>query len=336
MKTPSSPARDYRRLGYLALAHAVVLLALSPFCLASRATDEPGFWLLPLWVGLVLLWFFWPVVLTLHHGRSALRFTVFISVAAVLLLPTLAFCNTVTPGLFGFPAGVDLNPINDWRYFSAYRAGRLEAQKDVAAGILAIERYGLGAGSDAKILRERFQIEVRAIAGCVVDEKILGHAAGYNEVSEAEIDRRVGLNRVAEASEEAAELAKEEYARQEQSFKELTARLTSLPPDGKIITKFIRPYVDQEPLTDLQGSDELAPLVHAIEKYLAAQVPKDAPPFTLRLSVQATPTSDPTFGISAQGPPGPVYENIHNNLQTFAAPRWTRGSLTVSLDFVIR
>lgn len=240
------------------------------------------------------------------------------------------------PWVFGFPEGVTLNPINDWRYFSAYRVGRAEAQKDVAAGILAIEEYGFGAGTAAKILRERYNIEVRAVAGCVVNEKILGHAAGYNKVSEAEIDRRVGLNRVAEAREEGAKLAKEEYARRQQFSKDLARRLSSLPPDAKIMTESIWPYLDEQPINDRAAEEEFAPLLHAVEKYLVERVPKDTPPFTLHVSVYATPTSDPRYEISSHGSPRPVYENIYNNLQAIAAPRWTRGSLTLSLDFVIR
>ncbi|MEY2483420.1 MAG: hypothetical protein QOK24_1948, partial [Verrucomicrobiota bacterium] len=250
MNTPWSHARAYRRLGYLALAHAAILFGIAAFLLKSGSTDSGGLWFLRLWVGLVALWFLWPIVLALHPGRSALRLTVFTSIAAVLLLPSLRFFDMTAPWVLGFPDGVSLNPISSWQYFSAYRAGRFQAQKDRAAGILAIEEFGFGAGMATEILRERYQIEVRAVAGCLVNEKILGHAAGYNAVSEPEIDRRVGRKRVAEAREEAAKLATEEIARQRQFTEDLAKRLSSLPPDAKIKIESIWLYVDQQPLVN--------------------------------------------------------------------------------------
>ncbi|MEY2483396.1 MAG: hypothetical protein QOK24_1924, partial [Verrucomicrobiota bacterium] len=83
---------------------------------------------------------------------------------------------------------------------------------------------------------------------------------------------------------------------------------------------------------------ELAPLVHAVEKYVVEHVPKDAPSFKLYVSVKATPTSDPKFEISSwwNTPPKSVWENIHNNQQTIVAPRWNRGSLTGGLYLVVR
>jgi hypothetical protein len=337
MNTPPSSSRAYRRLGYLALAHAAILIALTAWLIQSQGSNQP--WVVRIWVGLVTLWFLWVVVLALHRGRSIWRFVIFALLSVILIWPSFRFYNTFAPEAFGLPWAVSMDPVSVWKYFSAYRAGRTDAQKDVAAGILAIEEFGFGAGGGPhtqRILRERFQIEIRATAGCIVDEKILGHAAGYNSVSEPEIDRRFGRNRVEAAREEASKLAKEEYAREEQSFKELTTRLTSLPPDGKVITESISSYLDQKPLNDPAAEEELAPLVHAVETFVVEHVPKDAPPFTLHVSVYATPTSDPRFEISAHDPPRPVYENIYNNLQTITVPRWTKGSLTLSMDFVIR
>jgi hypothetical protein len=339
MKTSSPFARAYRQLGYLAIAHSVVLLGIAVFFLTVRKHGRSRLLVSSALVGLVALWFLWPIVLALHPGRSALRLTVFVSIAAVLLLPSLRFFGMTAPWVLGFPDGVTLNPISSWQYFSAYRAGRFQAQKDLAAGILAIEEFGFGAGTATEILRERYHIEVRVVAGCVVDEKILGHAAGYNKVSQAEIDRRFGLKRLAEAQEEGAKLTTEEIARKRQFTEDLAKRLSSLPPDAKIMTESIWLYVDQQPLVnDPVPEAELALLVHAVEKYLVEHVPKDAPSFKLYVSVQATPTSDPKFGISSwwNTPPKSVWENIHNNQQTIVAPGWNKGSLTGGLYLVVR
>jgi hypothetical protein len=214
MSTPSPSARTYKRLGYLALTHAVALFGLAALVLQNNGLG----WFRDLWVGLSTLWFLWPIVLVLHPGRSALRLTVFALLSAVLLFPSLLFYDRIAPDAFGLPDGARMNPLSAWMYFNAYRAGRVEAQKDVAAGILAIEEYGFlaGFGRDAELLCERYQIEVRPIAQCLVDESIFGHAAGYNKVSAREIDRRFGRSAIEATREEGYRLNKEERERQEQ------------------------------------------------------------------------------------------------------------------------
>jgi hypothetical protein len=335
----SPSARAYRRLGYLALGHAAALLALAPWFLASRFTDEPGYWLLPLWVGFVTLWFFWPVVLALHQGRSVPRFTVFIALTAVLMLPSLKPYSDLAPWTFGFPDGVTLNPVGNWKYFSAYRAGRAEAQKDVAAGILATEEYGLFAasGPSERTLRERYQVEDRVIAGCAVDERILGHAAGYNAVSEAEIGRRLG-SRLAQAREEDRKLAIEKGAREAQAIRDLTKRLTTLPPDGKVTAELIQPYVDQQPLDNPGDDEELRKLLREIELRVANSVPEEAPAFNFRVTVTSPSGKQPTFEIWSPSfsTPKPIWQTIDKNLQAASTTPWSKGYLYLSLEFAIR
>jgi len=336
MSTPSSSVRIYKRLGYLALAHAALLVALTALWLRMQSNEHES-WFQRFWVGSVTLWFYWPVALVLHRGRSVLRFAVFMLLATVVLLPSLWFCNRIAASEFGLPWGVDMTPWSMWQYFSAYRAGRVEAEKDVAAGILAIEEFGFSAGTGGQILRERYQIEVRAIAGCGVDDGILGHAAGYNSVSEPEIYRRFGRDHIATARNEGAKLWDEKLKREQQFSKDLARRLSSLPPDAKIMTESIWPYVDEQLVNDPAAEEELAPLVHAVERYLVEHVSKDAPPFKVYVSAKATPTSGPTFEIlSINSPPMPIWENLHNNLQTIAAPCWSKGSLRVGLYCVSR
>jgi hypothetical protein len=340
MSTSSPSVRTYKRLGYLAIAHAGALLALTSFCLASRATDEPGYWLLPLWVGLVTLWFFWPVVLVLHHGRSALRFALFGLIAAVLLLPSLRFYSMEAPWTFGFPPGVTLNPSSIWQYFSAYREGRAQAKKDIAAGVLALEEAGLlaGSGPAVDILRERYHIEVRAIAQCIVDERIRGHEAGYNSVSKPEIDRRIGPGRVEAAREEGNQAAVQQRAREQQAIKDLTTRLTTLPPDGKVTTESVWPYVDQQPLNNPGDEEDLRKLLREIELCVANSIPEEAPAFKLHVTVRSSSGERPTFEISSPDffPPKAIWQTIDKNLQAAAPPPWSKGYLYLALDFAIR
>jgi hypothetical protein len=333
MNTSSSP-RAYRRLGYVALAHAIALFGLG-FLL-----DEGGIeitWRMRLWIALITLWFLWPLILALHRGRSALRFAIFALVSVILLWPSLRFYNIFAPEAFGLPSGMRMNPVSGWKYGSAYLAGRSEAKKDISAGILAIEDAGLLPGHqrwDGPILRERFKIEIKTIAGSVVDETSIGHRDGYNDVSSREIDRRFGWDRVDAAREEALQ---EQYVHREQSVKELTKRLSGLPSDAKVTTELIRPDIDGRPPKDPVAEQRLAPFVHTVEQSVMDAVPEDTPAFELHISATLTPNSRPSFQISGSpNSPQSVSQAISNKLDAMPPPEWSEGSLSVAFDFLIR
>jgi hypothetical protein len=337
MKTTSPSARAYQRLGFLAVAHAVAAFGLGFLLLLGGSEDA---WRERLWVGLVTLWFFWPVVLALHYGRSILRFAVVMSLAAVVLFPSLCFYNMIAPSAFGLPWVVSMNPVSIWKYYSAYQTGRSEAKGDVAANILAIEESGLpgpGLAHYVRILRERYQIEVRRVAGCVVDEKIEGHQAGYNDVSEREIDRRVGLGCIEAAREEAARVGAEIYAREEQFFDDLAKRLSSLPPNGMVVIKSIRAWRDQNPLNDPAAEEGLKRIVQAVETVIMTAIPGNAPTFELHVSATLTPTEAPKFETSASpSPPDPIYRRIYQSLDSLLLPQWNKDRVSVAMDFTIR
>ena len=93
----------------------------------------------------------------------------------------------------------------------AYQAGRADAEQDVCVGRLAIEVFGLPSfwESDyANILEQRYHIQIKRVAGCCVNDQIIDHARGYNEVMEAEIQRRFGAG-VLEKVEAEAEANRE-------------------------------------------------------------------------------------------------------------------------------
>ena len=94
---------------------------------------------------------------------------------------------------FGLPMGCTLSPIRMTRFFAAYVRGRADARRDIRDGRLTVEVYGSGGGSIAKPLQERYHIDTRVVAGCVVNDTLMGHARGYNIVSAAEIKRRFGV-----------------------------------------------------------------------------------------------------------------------------------------------
>lgn len=90
--------------------------------------------------------------------------------------------------------------------------GRSDARADLRAGRLAIETFGLPPRDRPiyhRLLKERYGIEPRVVAGCIVNDSILGHVRGYNEVMREEIQRRFGAN----VFERTAEEARRIYAR---------------------------------------------------------------------------------------------------------------------------
>lgn len=89
---------------------------------------------------------------------------------------------------------------------SAYAIGREDAKRDIASGILACESYGLPApwaSEYERILRERYKVQLRYVAGCIVEPDQVEHAKGYNEISRPEIERRYGADVFARVASEA-------------------------------------------------------------------------------------------------------------------------------------
>lgn len=80
---------------------------------------------------------------------------------------------------------------------SAEERGRLDALQDIRTGRLASETFGKPAfyrEEYHRLLKKRFGIDYKIVAGCLVDDRIVGHAAGYNEVMHAEILARFGAD----------------------------------------------------------------------------------------------------------------------------------------------
>ena len=178
----------HRLAGLLAVLHSVAIFVSIIF----RPWPDPGRWFDPLWFGFATLWFFWPVVLVLHRGRSLLRAAVPLVLAAAVMSRWFSMYSFIGAPALGLPMGCDLHPVSMVRYVSAYVRGRADAKRDVKAGEIAIEVYGFGAGAYVKALEDRYAVKVRVVAGCVVDESLMGHARGYNLVASAELARRSG------------------------------------------------------------------------------------------------------------------------------------------------
>lgn len=94
----------------------------------------------------------------------------------------------------------------------ARKIGAKDAKSHVAANKLAVESFGMPAawmGEYKKLLKSQYDIELRTVAGCVVDDRILGHAEGYNKVMETEIKRRFGGDALKRAQQDAMKARQE-------------------------------------------------------------------------------------------------------------------------------
>ena len=72
----------------------------------------------------------------------------------------------------------------------AGRDGRVDAEDDFLNGKLAILSYGLPvawSADYAALLRRKHEIELRAVAGCMVSQRLVEYVAAYNEVMERHI-----------------------------------------------------------------------------------------------------------------------------------------------------
>ena len=68
---------------------------------------------------------------------------------------------------------------------SAIRQGEADAQKEVSEDNLAFEIYGLRTANKPSKSDESLKsrgIELRPVAGCIVNDEIIGHAQGFNRV----------------------------------------------------------------------------------------------------------------------------------------------------------
>ena len=93
---------------------------------------------------------------------------------------------------------------------SSSRVGAADAQLEIQSGTLALEEYGFGAGlpSVSDDYLSSLGVEIRPVAGCLVDDEIIGHASGFNREMRREIKDRFGSNVFKLADQQKSELKK--------------------------------------------------------------------------------------------------------------------------------
>jgi hypothetical protein len=323
--------RSYRILGVLALLHAAALVGLYEFVYTDDAYSQS---LARVWVVATALWLVWPLILLLRRGRSVRLFTTIAVPAALIYTPSFYLCQLEAPGAFGLE--FRMTPSSAWHYWTAYRKGRADAEQDLRAGKLAIEVYGFGAGAGSYValFRERFQAEVYAVAGCLVNDTIIGHAAGYNAVNEAEIERRFGKGAVEAAHEQGAKLDRERNARERGPQNGLARRVSSLAPEAHVVLHSLSVY-PAEALSDGRVEQEqLSRLVHAIEAHVSAIVPLEAEAFELLFLGTLTPDRPPTVTTSSNGGlPQAIRDRVDKSVKNLPDAR-ARAEVSYQLSFV--
>jgi hypothetical protein len=191
----TAAARRHRLLCWLAVSHAVVILGTMFPVMQDAETNRT--W--PLWTGVTTLWFFWPLILSLHPGRAKRRVYVAAGLSAALIaLPMHVYCSIVAPHVFA-PGG-DISVMSPYAavpYAYGFVRGWAEGKRRAGRGTIVVECYGFGcytpvAPPFSEEMRSKYRIETDAIAGCGVNDYILGHARGYNIASVREINRRYG------------------------------------------------------------------------------------------------------------------------------------------------
>jgi hypothetical protein len=91
-------------------------------------------------------------------------------------------------------------------WVSAPVRGQLTARFDVGRGHYRVLTFGLPPSwhpEYARLLRERYGIEVKTVAGCVVSQALISYVDSYDEVSTAAAIRKFGHDIFKESAEEA-------------------------------------------------------------------------------------------------------------------------------------
>jgi hypothetical protein len=207
MSSPDPDARVHRILAGCAVLHAFLIsswfVASWPvFPWNSEWQGDP--FAADLWIAMATLWLFWLIVLVLHRGRSIQRILISSTVSLVILWPAWREYSAIAPQKFGVPEDVHSFSLREiWEYYSAYRAGKKEAETDVALGHLTREEIGMPKPEGYyRTLKKRYQIEPRRM-GDIVTTGMMGHARGYNDVSDPAIKRKFSSDVIGAATDEA-------------------------------------------------------------------------------------------------------------------------------------
>ena len=315
--------RNYRPLLYVAASVAAVLLLAVIVRQVSAFGATFGH---ALAIAVAAVWILSLLLFALYSASPTARLIVVLAIASVVLMPIMPLYSHLGAAL-GLPFHLD--PVSAWMYGTAYQRGKADATRDVAAGVLAVEVYGMGAGAGrgVELLSERFGIDTRVVAGCGVDLEILGHAAGYNKVSEAEIDRRFGSAAIQTARAEGARLDDEAYEEQKRADRRLAARVSSFSAQHHVVLTSLSVHPPEAVAEGHVSEQELLRVVHGIEEYVGSIIPADVAPFELSVYGHIAAGEAPTATTNGNGAlPKAIYREIYERVQTLPDVRAARGT----------
>jgi hypothetical protein len=95
-------------------------------------------------------------------------------------------------------------------YLTAYHRGMLAAYLDHSRGHYEVQTYGFPAEwrhEYARLLRERYGVELNAVAGCVVSHDLVAYVDGYNAASRRLLTARFGSDIFADCRRQAMQEA---------------------------------------------------------------------------------------------------------------------------------
>jgi hypothetical protein len=84
--------------------------------------------------------------------------------------------------------------------------GRRAAQFDVERGHYRILSYGLPPSwlpEYARLLKERYDVDLYPVAGCIVSKDLVSYVDAYDEISASAVNHKFGRNVFEESAEEA-------------------------------------------------------------------------------------------------------------------------------------
>lgn len=163
---------------------------------------------------------------------------------------------------------------------------------------------------------------------------ILGHLAGYNSISEPEIYRRFGRDKIEAARAESVQIARDKALAWEQRQRDLAKQLTSLPPESSFVLQSVWSYYHGDRDLPPEMEQEVGGFVRAVEQFIIPRISKDAPPFDLHISAALARSTRPKFETSGSGSiPRSIYDPIYKDIPNLQVAEWTHDDLSVSLDF---
>jgi hypothetical protein len=96
MTDTNSAIRVYRILAFLAVIHSAAVLTVWLFARPDAFPISPRVWVIFAWA-----WLIWPLLLSLHRGRSLVRFAVPVVLGLVLLIPCMPMLLAFTAWSIG-------------------------------------------------------------------------------------------------------------------------------------------------------------------------------------------------------------------------------------------